>query len=118
MADDMLFSNIGQRSGPAAQWRNYAQGQITTQTLGSGVAEATFSATPGILKGLFVLEYNTPIINILDGAVEKHVLASGALTPAWVPCWEEIKTSLIIQKESGSAEVVYAMFGTGLAPFV
>ncbi len=118
MADDMLFSNIGQRSGPAAQWRNYAQGDIATVTLGSGAVEGTALAGKGILKGVFLMEPNTPIFVFLDAAATMHVCASGAIAANWVPCWEEFKTSLIIQKKSGSAEIIYPLIGTGLAPFV
>jgi len=118
MADDLLFSSVGAMSGPQRQWRNYAQGQIATQSLASGAVEATFLSSAGILKGVFLMEYNTPIVVFLDGAATMHVCASGAITPKWVPCWEEFQTSLIIQKKSGSAEIIYCLIGTGLAPFV
>ena len=118
MADDLLFGNIGQMSGPTRQWRNYAQGSMLQAAIGSGAVIATFSDTGGILKGVYVTTYNTPILVIRDGAGTMHSLASGALTPGWVPCWEECKDELTISKADGTAETVYLLFGTGLAPFV
>jgi hypothetical protein len=86
--------------------------------MGSGAAIATYTTTAGIIKGVFALTYNTPTFVIRDGAATMHSLASGALTPGWVACWEEFNAALTVSKANGTAETLYLLVGTGLAPYV
>jgi len=119
MADDMLFGRIGQMSGPAREWRNRAQGSMVTSALGSGNVTATFETGGGIVKGiLFTEDYNQLQMSMRDNAATMHDIASGAITPGWVPCWEEFKNTLTVAKLGSGAVTMYMLVGTGLPPFV
>ena len=111
---DFLIKNPVQPGWPDLQWRNLAQGSFNYRTLASGVVVSTLATGGGILKGIWMDDYNNGIINVdaSGGIATVGTWGSGGLDVGWNPCWLAFNDTLIVH--SATAQLFGALVGTGL----
>lgn len=111
---DMLFKSPVQPGWPDLQWRNMSQGSFNYRTLASGVVVATLATGGGILKAIWMDDYNNGQISVdaPAGIGSIGTWGSGALDIGWNPCWMGFTDTLIVH--SATAQLFAALVGTGL----